>query len=331
MMDLSDLADELADRGIPQNFLDLGKLGTDTQYYIPVFQATYMMAAHNDALQYLPAGADINALTWDNVLDWATAIQAGEGSAKFGIPAAEEGSLLHRFLEGYAYPSFTGGMVSNFNSAEAVGMWEYLRQLWAVTNPQATTYGFMQEQLLSGEVILAWDHQARLKDAFDQAPDDFVAFPSPTGPAGLGFMPVVVGVGIPANAPNLEGAEEMIRYLLDDPTQVAITNAIGFFPATAAEMPSDADPSVVAEGPAVAAQAASPSALPALLPVGLGERGGEINKIYRDAFTRIVLNGEDINTVLADEAANLQTLLDETGAACWPPDPPSTGACQLSG
>ena len=66
-----------------------------------------------------------------------------------------------------------------------------------------------------------------------------------------------------------------------------------------------------------------------LLPVGLGTRGGEINEIFRNVFTRIVLNGEDIQTVLDEEGASLQTLLDETGAPCWPPDAPSEGACQL--
>ena len=36
-----------------------------------------------------------------------------------------------------------------------------------------------------------------------------------------------------------------------------------------------------------------------------------------------------IQTVLDQEGASLQTLLNETGAACWPPDAPSEGACQL--
>ncbi|MCB0182184.1 MAG: carbohydrate ABC transporter substrate-binding protein, partial [Anaerolineae bacterium] len=62
---------------------------------------------------------------------------------------------------------------------------------------------------------------------------------------------------------------------------------------------------------------------------GLGERGGEINQIYRNAFDRIVLEGEDIQTVLDEEGANLQALFDETGAPCWSPDPPSDGPCQV--
>lgn len=329
LADLSDVAAELSAAGIPDAFLELGRLGTDTQYYIPVMQATYMMAASNDSLALLPGGADVNALTWDQLNEWSTAIAADAGAERLGIPAADDG-LLHRFLQGYLYPSWTGGMVTNFRTAEAEAMWAYMVGLWETANPQSTSYAFMQEPLLAGEVAVGFDHQARLKDAFDTSPDDFVAFPAPTGPAGLGFMPVIVGLAIPENAPNVDGAKEMIRFLMKDESQVAITNAIGFFPATAAAMPADASPSVTAEGAAVSAQAASADALPALLPVGLGERGGEFNKIYRDTFTRIVINGEDIPTVLAEEGDKLQTLLNETGAPCWAPDPPSDGACQLN-
>jgi multiple sugar transport system substrate-binding protein len=329
LMDLSELAAEAADMGIPQAFMDLGKLGTDTQYYIPLMQATYIFAASNAAMEYLPDGVDVQALTWENVRDWARNISEATGENKLGFPASDQG-LFHRFLEGSIYPSYTGGMVSNFRSAEAVAMWEFVQDMWQYVNPQSTTYGFMQEQLLSDEVWLAWDHTARLREAFEQRPDDFMALPSPSGPAGLGFMPVIVGMAIPANAPNPEGAMAMIRYLLQDESQINILREIGFFPVTGVDYPGFVSPGVRLEAEAVAQQAAAANALPALLPVGLADRGGEINKIYRDAFTRIIVNGEDIATVLAEEGDNLQTLLDETGAPCWPPDPPSEGPCQLA-
>ena len=79
----------------------------------------------------------------------------------------------------------------------------------------------------------------------------------------------------------------------------------------------------------VEAQANAPNALAALIPVGVGARGNDINQIFRNAFDRVVINGEDVTTVLEAEATNLQALLDETGAACWAPDPPSDGPCQV--
>ena len=69
LTDLSDVAEELADLGISEDYLALGKLGTDQQLYIPWMQATYIMVARNEALEYLPDGADINTLTWDQLTE----------------------------------------------------------------------------------------------------------------------------------------------------------------------------------------------------------------------------------------------------------------------
>jgi multiple sugar transport system substrate-binding protein len=92
---------------------------------------------------------------------------------------------------------------------------------------------------------------------------------------------------------------------------------------------TDLPEGVALEAGAVEAQANASNALPALLPVGVGERGNDINQIFRNAFDRVVINGEDIQTVLEAEAANLQALLEDTGAPCWAPDPPSDGPCQV--
>ncbi|MBI5958015.1 MAG: extracellular solute-binding protein, partial [Chloroflexi bacterium] len=111
LFDLTDLLASIQmEYELPEAFVTLGKLGTeDYQYYIPWMQATYIMAAHKDALQYLPEGADLNALTWEEFGLWAKNIYEATGEAKVGLPVA---GLFHRFLQGYMFPSFTGGMVT---------------------------------------------------------------------------------------------------------------------------------------------------------------------------------------------------------------------------
>jgi multiple sugar transport system substrate-binding protein len=70
--------------------------------------------------------------------------------------------------------------------------------------------------------------------------------------------------------------------------------------------------------------------LQSLLPVGLGEQGGAYNDVFKATFRAIVLDGsDDIPGVLAEQAANLQAVLDTAGAACWTPDPESDGVCQV--
>jgi multiple sugar transport system substrate-binding protein len=328
MMNMIDLAEDLmVDRDFAPAFLETGLLGTDDYlYYVPWMQATYILAASTEALDYLPDGADVNALSWEEFAEWCQNILDETGEPKCGLPHA---GLFHRFLEGYMWPSWTGGMVTTFASDEAASMMEWANDdtLWPTIHPQSINYEFMQEPLLSGEVWVAFDHTARLIEAFNSDPEGFVAFPAPAGPAGRGFMPVVVGLGIPQDAADPDGAADLIEYLTRPEIQGRILNELGFFPVVSGVDFSDLPAGVAVEAGAV--QASAPDALPALLPVGLGERGGEINQIFRNVFDRVVLDGEDIVTVLSEEGANLQALMNETGAPCWAPDPPSDGPCQV--
>ncbi|MEM7339246.1 MAG: ABC transporter substrate-binding protein [Actinomycetota bacterium] len=330
MTNMIDVLDDLsADRTFAPAFVESGLLGTDDFLaYVPWAQATYIMAAHNDALPYLPEGADVDNLTWEQLAEWCQNIADGEGSPKCGLPHA---GLFHRFLEGYMYPSYTGGMVTGFRSAEAEEMMTFARDdLWPTMNPESINYEFMQEPLLAGEVWVAFDHVARLIDAFSTEPDSFVAFPTPSGPAGRGFMPVIVGLGIPADAPNPEAGAELIEFLTRPEVQSQVLSELAFFPVVEGVDTSNLPEGVQLEAEAVEKLANADDAIPALLPVGLGERGGEINQIFRNAFDRVVFDGEDIATVLNEEGDSLQTLLDETGAPCWTPDPASEGPCQVA-
>jgi multiple sugar transport system substrate-binding protein len=334
LFDMSELTAAIdAEHDIVDAYVELGKLGTtDYQYYVPWMQATYVMAANELALEHLPEGADVNALTWEQLAEWGANMQEATGENKLGFPVA---GLFHRFLEGYIYPSYTGAMVTQFRSLEAVAMFEFLRDdLWPYVNAESINYSFMNEPLLSGEVWVAFDHTARLKPAFDamangDTEEVFVAFPAPAGPAGLGFMPVIAGLAVPYTAPNPDGAEALIEFMLSPETQSAVLNELGFFPVIADVDMTNLSEGVAALSDAVAATTTAENAVVALLPIGLGERGGEINEVYRNAFNRIVIDGEDIATVLDEEGETLNTLMSETGAPCWSPDPVSEGACEV--
>jgi len=329
MMNMTDVVDDLsADREFNKGYLQTGLLGTqDYLYYVPWMQATYIMVAKKDALQYLPAGADINALTWDQFAQWCQTLMDETGGPKCGFPKA---GLFHRLLEGFLWPSYTGGMVTKFKSQEAADMLIWARDtLWPTVHPQSISYEFMQEPLQSGEVWVAFDHVARLIQALNADPENYVAFPAPAGPAGRGYMPVVVGLGIPKNAPNPDAAKALIDYLTKPETQKRVLSDLAFFPVVSGVDTADLPAGVALEAGAVEATSNAPDALPALIPIGLGARGGEINQIYKDAFDRVVLENQDVNTVLEEEAKILQSLLNDTGAACWAPDPPSDGPCQV--
>ncbi|MEM8732201.1 MAG: ABC transporter substrate-binding protein [Pseudomonadota bacterium] len=329
-MDAEDLMD-LSDLGVvsaSETFNSLAKLGTDTLQYIPWMQASYIMAANKDALPYLPDGADIDALTYDQLIEWAANVHDATGDPKFGFPAGPKG-LKHRFFQGYLYPSYTNGVVRTFASPEAVTAWEKFAELWEHTNPASTNFSFMQEQLLSGDAWIVFDHTSRLAQAFNERPDDFVAFPAPAGPTGRGFMPVLAGVAIPRTAPDAEAAQALIAHMLEPETQIATLKATNFFPVVDVALPEDLPPSVKAAGDAVAKMSGAADANPGLLPAGLGDKGGDFNRVYVDTFERIILARQPIERVLNDQKGRLEAIMQETGAPCWAPDAPSEGACPV--
>ena len=328
LVPLDDLVATVKGRGIPDPLMSLGKLGTIHQLYIPWMQATYIMVANKEALPYLPAGASIDALSYDQLAGWVDAVQAKTGKRLLGFPAGPQG-LMHRFFEGFLYPSYTGGIVVPFRSSAAEAMWTQFALLWKSVNPNSTSYNFMQEPLLSGDVWIAFDHIARVLDALRQKPDQFVAFPAPAGPKGRGYMPVLAGVAVVKGAADMSGAMALIDYLARPETQIDIARNVGFFPVVKADLPSDLDPGIQLGAGAIEKTQSAKDALTALLPIGLGQRGGEFDKVFMDTFQLIVLRGQQPRVVLDREAETLRRLMTETGAPCWLPDPPSPGACQV--
>ena len=331
--DLTPLAQKLKDRGIAQEFLDLGKLGTNRQVYIPWMQATYIMGINKLALQHLPSGvteANIKSgnLTYTQLRDWCKSIFDKTGQKRCGLPAGPNG-LMHRLTQGYMYPAYTGGLVTTYKSADAATMWQDLKDIWQYANPVSLQTDFLQEALLSGQVWVGFDHVARLVEAFKQKPNDFIAVPAPKGPKGLYYMSVLAGLAIPKSSPNKAGAEAFIDYMTTPDVQGKTLNAVAFFPVLDKPLPSDLAAHLKMEAEAVQAQSKAPDAKVALLPIGLGAKGGEFNKVMQDTFQRILVRNEDIRKVLDEQAVILQAVMNDTKAPCWRPDPASTGPCQV--
>jgi multiple sugar transport system substrate-binding protein len=328
LVDLEDVAGAVAERGIAPDLSELGRLGGGTVKYIPWMQASYVFAVHNQALEWLPSGADPQSLTYEQFLDWMIAGRQGNGDPIFGFPAGPEG-LAHRFFQGYLLPSFTGGQVTTFRSPEAVQAWEYMAELWANTAPASTNYDQLQEPLQRGEVLVGFDHVARLVGAPADSPDDWQMVPAPRGPHGLGYMLVVAGLAIPRGAPEEESAKQVIEALLEPETQVEVLRQNAFFPVVEATLPDDLPPAIAMEADAVRAQQDAPDALVSLPPVGLGERDGEVSQIFKDCFREVCLDGQPVAEVLERQGGLLDAILEELAIPCWQPDPASD-SCRVA-
>lgn len=321
LMDLDDVAGRLGDRQFPADLLELGKLGGSTVKYIPWMQATYLLAVNKAALQWLPSGADPQNLTYEQLLAWATAGRQGNGGKPiFGFPAGPKG-LYHRFFQGFLLPSFTGGQITTFRSPEALTAWQYMKDLWAQTAPASTNYDFMQEPLERGEVMIAFDHVARLVNAPKSKPDDWLMVPAPKGPKGRGYMIVIGGLAIPKGAPEAEKAKEVINTLTTPTVQVEVLRANAFFPVAKADLPGDLPRPIGLEAAGVKAQQESAGTIVSLPPVGLGAKDGEVAQVFQNTFKEICLDGKPVQQVVEAQAARLNTILDELKVPCWKPDP----------
>jgi multiple sugar transport system substrate-binding protein len=325
---LDDAGARLKRAGIPDPLLLLGRFGTSHQFYIPWMQAGYVMVANKKALPYLPAGANIDALSYDQLAAWSAALRDKIGQRLLGFPAGPRG-LIDRFFEGFLYPSYTGGVLVPFRSPAAEAMWRQFASLWQSVNPASATYDSMQHPLLSGDVWLAFDHVARLLPALRAKPDEFITFPAPAGPRGRGYMPVLVGLAVVKGAPDMDGAMALIDYLRRPETQIGTARSVGFFPAVKEASLEELEPALRMGAATLDKMRSAKDALLALPPAGLGERDSEFDKGFTDTFEQIVLRGEAPRAVLDRQAETLRRLIAQVGVHCWRPDPPSTGACQV--
>ena len=330
LLDLGDLAEELSGRDFHPDFLELAHFH-DAPVYIPWMQATYLMVARWEAVDLLPSGTDIDDLGYDQLLAWAARVNREQGGRKLGFPAAPDG-LIRRFLQGYALPSFTGALHTRFQSDDAVTMWAWMRQAWTQSSRQSPSYAFMQQPLQAGEVWIAWDHVARLVDALKAEPSEFVAFPAPAGPKGLGYIPVLTGLAIPKNSPDPQGAMRLIRYLTRPATAQVTMAELGFFPPTTTfALSSSLSAHIRGEARAVQRQTTNPRARPSLLPMGLKDQTYAYDEVFRAIFDEVVVQRRPIPAALQAKGRQLQSVLDSVEARCWLPDPPSSGTCRVGG
>jgi multiple sugar transport system substrate-binding protein len=293
-----------------------GKLGTDTTWFIPWMQATYIMAANRRALPYLPRGADLNRLSYDELEEWAANMYRVTGKGRLSFPVGSKG-LMQRFLQGYLYPSYTGSMTGGFAGTYAVIMWGYLRDLWQYVDPSALITNRMDEALLNGEVWVAWDHTARLLEAFKRKPDEFIAFPAPVGPKGRGFISVLAGLGAPKGSLGTE-TEALMEYLTRPEVQVKTMESVGFLPVVEIGRNDGLSKGLSAIMQAAVEQLKSPDAIVSSLPLRTADAGRSFDLVYTVAFSRIVLRRLDISTILARQEKMLRAIEAETPPGARP-------------
>ena len=269
------------------------------QYFIPVGADVYLTIANKKALEYLPSGADLDKLTWEDFAKWSNAIAKGEGEGKTVVTGIPMKSLVYQF--GAISLSY-GATFPDINTPEAIKAWEILVSMKDDFIPAVLNVDNCVAPMKREEAWFSWMHCARAGQVYSANPANFVVAPVPEGPAGIGSIAGVSGYGILKNAPHFDLAIKFLEYITRPDMQVKIAKGTGGFIPPVEEalnyLGDDPEDEVVAKAVMVLSKGRVSG-----VPGGDYQDWGAVKKVFDDVFVDMVLNGDGtVDEALLNEA-----------------------------
>ena len=269
------------------------------QYFIPVGADVYLTIANKKAVKYLPKGADLDKLTWEDFAKWSNAIAKGEGEGKTVVTGIPMKSLVYQF--GAISLSY-GATFPDINTPEAIKAWEILVSMKDDFIPAVLNVDNCVAPMKRQEAWFSWMHCARAGQVYSSNPANFVVAPVPEGPAGIGSIAGVSGYGVLKNAPHKELAIKFLEYITRPDMQVKIAKGTGGFIPPVEEalnyLGDDPEDEVVAKAVMVLSKGRVSG-----VPGGDYQDWGAVKKVFDDVFVEMVLNGDGtVDKAMLDEA-----------------------------
>lgn len=199
----------------------------DNTYYLPISADVYLLIANTKALDYLPDGASVESLTWEQYKDWAINM-ANEVGPKVSFPAEPVKATLYQM--GGLSLSYGGGF-PEINSAGMADAWSIVGEMMAAGAILETSFSYSNpiDQMKSEEAWLSFYHMVPVGDIYSSAPAKYEVAPAPAGPNGNGSIAGAWGVGITAGTENLEACEAFIRFITDTKILYKVAAGTGGF------------------------------------------------------------------------------------------------------
>ena len=296
--------DQWNDRTFSKAFQESTSKGGKT-YFAPVGGDVYLMLANKKALPYLPEGADVQALSWDEYVQWAVNIAEGEGEGKAAVTGVPMKSLIYMY--GGMFLSF-GGEFPVINSAGALKGWELLSRMQNAYTPTVNTYDNVSSPMKTGEAWLTVAHMVRCGEAYRSNPSAYVLAPAPRGPEGIGSIAGTSGFAVVDGAPNAELAMKFVEYMTEPGMAVKIARGTGGFipPIDEAidQLGDSLEDEIIAKGIYVLKNGVVSG-----VPGGDYTSWGAVKQVYDDAFQELILNRGAVDKAYLDEAqAKLEAL-----------------------
>jgi len=277
------------------------------QYFIPVGADVYLLLANNKALPYLPAGVDIQNITWEQYAAWANAIAEGEGEGKTVITGIPMKSWVYQF--GGSALSYGAGF-PDINSPEAVKAWEVWASMGDAFIPTVLNVDSCVDPMMREEAWLTVFHCARAGQVYASNETQFTLAPAPKGPVGIGSIAGVSGYAILKGAPNYDLAVSFLEFITRPDIQVKIAKGTGGFIPPVQEaidyVGNEAIDEVIAKAVVVLEQG-----IVSGVPGYLYQDWGAVKQVFDNVFEDMVLNGDGtVDQAMLDAAqAELVALL----------------------
>lgn len=209
VMDLTDVVASWDDRHFSEAFVqNTNKDGS--QYFLPVGADVYLLLANNMAVDYLPAGVDLDTITWEQYADWAVAIAEGEGEGKVCITGIPSKSWVYMF--GGTALSFGSGF-PDANSSGAMAAWKIWETIGKAEGfvPTVLNIDSCVDPMMREEAWLTVFHNARAGQVYASNETQFTLAPAPTGPTGTGSIAGVSGYAVMEGSANYELAIQFLE------------------------------------------------------------------------------------------------------------------------
>jgi multiple sugar transport system substrate-binding protein len=305
VQDLTDVVAEWDDRTFSPGINTMA-IFDGRQYFVPIGADVYLLCANVEAMPYLPAGADVQDLTWEEFAAWAVAIAEGEGEGKVAVTGVPQVALIYQI--GAIALSYGAGF-PDVNSEGAVRAWETMVEMRNAFTPTVGTYNNLVEPMKRGEAWLTWAHVANVGDIYNSNPSQFVIAPVPGGPAGKGSIAGTSGFGIPVGSPNRDLAIKLIEYMTRPDVMVDLAkNAGGWIPPVSEALDALGD-ETRDEVIKMAVDVMDNGILSFIPPAyTAGGNWGQIKQVYDDIAREFLASGRIDEAYLDDMQARIESL-----------------------
>lgn len=289
--------DSWTDRTFSMAFKESTTMGGNT-YFAPVGGDVYLMLANKKAMPYLPDGADVEDITWEEYIQWAVNIAEGEGEGKCAVTGVPMKSLIYMY--GGMFLSY-GGEFPVINSAGAKEAWKLLARMKNAYTPTVNTYDNVSSPMKSGEAWLTVAHMVRCGEAYRSNPSGYVLAPAPKGPNGIGSIAGTSGFGVVKDAPNGDLAVKFVEYMTEPEMAVRIARGTGgFIPPideSLAKLGDSPEDEIIAMGINVLKNGVVSG-----VPGSDYSSWGAVKQVYDDAFQELILKKGAYDAAYLDAA-----------------------------